>query len=524
MCLSNLDQGNAEMATGKIQTVFISYAHENDEFRNSINELAIWLRARDKSIHVYTDHMHNSRPPEEGWRTWMENKIEEANVVLIVCTEKYYRRWHKKEEPGIGKGVTWEGAIITQDLFDSSLKNKKYFPILPDGGSYDFIPKSLRDYDNHHFFSSGNEGIYDLITKPVIDPNKSIDDEAPTIKPKSERPASVQNSKNPPLPPNKTSGTFSNQWIKYTILLFLMVLCGMSFYFYYSHQKKKIIDIPVPSIVKVIPTSDSIVNDTNVIDSSIFVDTSDKKNLWQVDTSPKKPSENDNSVQVTQPMIFPEERNKIFIIDKSTGKLRQKNITEEIDIFIQKNICYVVDSAYPKLFDPFRYDILDSVYVDNGKSILKGRVYSQNTQDEYVRYSWLTKRKWLGKLKKMNEESQKRFKIHNYLMGIFQDPLFTHRFWAVVAQNWVTTNLYGTEEYTDNGFTLINFDFSSETKLSSFKIYFSLWFYKYQYANKEIDLRSKKLEHDMSYFTDSTSFCDIKLKKAISTFIVSKIQ
>jgi tetratricopeptide (TPR) repeat protein len=142
-------------------TVFISYAHESEDFREQVKVLVDWLAAR--GINVVSDHKYGSRPPRLGWKAWMQQEIEDATVVLIVCSPKYKARFEKREVPGQGKGVTWEGAIVTQDLYDASLQNDKFYPILPDDGDYDNIPKVLRDFFNNHRFPSGDEGILALI-------------------------------------------------------------------------------------------------------------------------------------------------------------------------------------------------------------------------------------------------------------------------------------------------------------------------------------------------------------------------
>ncbi len=55
----------------------------------------------------------------------MEKKIEWAEFVLIVCTETYQRRFRGDEEPGIGRGSTWEGTIIRQHLYNNQLASTK---------------------------------------------------------------------------------------------------------------------------------------------------------------------------------------------------------------------------------------------------------------------------------------------------------------------------------------------------------------------------------------------------------------
>ncbi len=46
----------------------------------------------------------------------MLDQLDAADSVLVVCTETYYRRFRGHEEPGNGKGVDWEGALITQEM------------------------------------------------------------------------------------------------------------------------------------------------------------------------------------------------------------------------------------------------------------------------------------------------------------------------------------------------------------------------------------------------------------------------
>lgn len=145
--------------------VFISYAWESEEFKTSIWTLAGWLENNSGGeIKVITDHLFENRPPEKGWQIWMQNEIEAAHVVLIVCSLKYRKRFQKEDDEELGgAGVTFEGAIITQDLYSSKFRNNKFFPILPDNGSMADIPTILQPYNNNHGFPNGNARILKLI-------------------------------------------------------------------------------------------------------------------------------------------------------------------------------------------------------------------------------------------------------------------------------------------------------------------------------------------------------------------------
>src|SRR5271168_2798583 len=102
-------------------TVFISYAHESDALRVSVKALADWLGSRD--CRVLTDHLHADRPPPEGWQTWMQRCVEKAEMVLIVCTPRLKARYEKTEDIGFGRGAAYEGAIVTQLIYNDNMRN-----------------------------------------------------------------------------------------------------------------------------------------------------------------------------------------------------------------------------------------------------------------------------------------------------------------------------------------------------------------------------------------------------------------
>ncbi len=145
--------------------VFISYSWESDEFKQSIWELAGWLyRTSERGIEVISDHLFSVKPPEIGWHRWMEKEISSADIVLVICTPKYRRYFEGYDgEATSGYGVTHEGLIITSKFYDGKGKNEKFYPVIPDDGSIDNIPTIFKTYYNGLKFSSGNQGIYNLI-------------------------------------------------------------------------------------------------------------------------------------------------------------------------------------------------------------------------------------------------------------------------------------------------------------------------------------------------------------------------
>ncbi len=121
--------------------VFISYAWESDAFRAQVKALCDYLRAN--GVAVVADFDHDIQAPVLGWPAWMQQSIEDAAVVLVVCSASYKPRFEKRAPPTSGKGVAWEGAVITQDLYNAAQRNNKFYPIFPDPFCFDHCPKAL---------------------------------------------------------------------------------------------------------------------------------------------------------------------------------------------------------------------------------------------------------------------------------------------------------------------------------------------------------------------------------------------
>ena len=87
--------------------VFFSCSHESREHQAQV--LTSSNRLRFDGIDTVLDQ-YLSAPPLEGWPRWMDRRIRDADFVLTVCTETYYRRAMQDEQPGSGLGVRWEGT------------------------------------------------------------------------------------------------------------------------------------------------------------------------------------------------------------------------------------------------------------------------------------------------------------------------------------------------------------------------------------------------------------------------------
>jgi hypothetical protein len=143
------------------KTVFISYSHDSDEHRWRV--LALSERLRRDGIATLLDRYVNGSPPE-GWPRWMLNGLNDASQVLCVCTETYYRRFRGFEVPGKGKGVDWEGSLMTQELYDARSVSNKFIPVLFDRTDEQYIPEPLRG-KTHYVLDSDEsyQALYDAI-------------------------------------------------------------------------------------------------------------------------------------------------------------------------------------------------------------------------------------------------------------------------------------------------------------------------------------------------------------------------
>ena len=127
--------------------VFISYSHDSQAHRDFVRGVADQLRG--DGLDCVIDQYINGFPPE-GWLRWMEDQVEVADFVLLVCTETYLRRYRGHETDG-GRGVTFEGVVISQTLYDAYYRNTKFVPVLPEGGDFAHVPLPLKSYTAYTF-------------------------------------------------------------------------------------------------------------------------------------------------------------------------------------------------------------------------------------------------------------------------------------------------------------------------------------------------------------------------------------
>ena len=119
--------------------VFISYSHDSSDHTSRVLELSD--RLRHEGVEAQLDRYEPF--PSEGWPRWMQDQIDGAAYVLVVCTERYKRRVEGHETAGGGLGATWEGALITQSVYEHGGRNTKFIPVVFGSSDPQHIPKFL---------------------------------------------------------------------------------------------------------------------------------------------------------------------------------------------------------------------------------------------------------------------------------------------------------------------------------------------------------------------------------------------
>jgi hypothetical protein len=122
------------------KTVFISYSHDSTAHSQRVLELADALR--NQGVNVELDQ-YEVRPPQ-GWPQWCAQQLrpQSSKFVLMICTDIYRHRIEDQVPADEGRGVLWEGRIISNYLYNAK-ENKRFIPVLLDDATVDSIPQPL---------------------------------------------------------------------------------------------------------------------------------------------------------------------------------------------------------------------------------------------------------------------------------------------------------------------------------------------------------------------------------------------
>jgi hypothetical protein len=128
---------------------FISYTHDTDDHRRRIARLADRLVA--DGIDARLDRI-GTGTPMGGWPAWMEEEIEAADFIVLVCTATYHERYKGKGDiMSGGLGGRWEASLVRDLLYMSPLERlHRFVPVLPRNSTVEDIPLPLRVRVTHY--------------------------------------------------------------------------------------------------------------------------------------------------------------------------------------------------------------------------------------------------------------------------------------------------------------------------------------------------------------------------------------
>jgi hypothetical protein len=142
--------------------VFISYSHDSEEHSEAVLDLCELLR--ESGVDAWID-VYDEIPPPRSWPRWMYDQIEAAKFVLVVCTGTYERRLLGREDPSVGRGATWEGAIVTQEMYESD--SGRIIPVLLKISDRAHIPYFLRS-TTHYLVGSGVDASFNRLLRHIL--------------------------------------------------------------------------------------------------------------------------------------------------------------------------------------------------------------------------------------------------------------------------------------------------------------------------------------------------------------------
>jgi tetratricopeptide (TPR) repeat protein len=175
--------------------VFLSYSYDSPEHAQRILYLADALQRGGLEV-LLDQYVHPA--PDEGWPRWMESGIDEADFVLMVCTEHYHRRVMGHKQPDKGLGVRWEGTLIYNRIYSDKPSGSRFIPVLLEGSDPAHIPNPVQ---GHSYYRIRDFDVSDLGYESLY---RHLTGQAPT--PPPERgPVQILRPRPRRVPPSKSS-------------------------------------------------------------------------------------------------------------------------------------------------------------------------------------------------------------------------------------------------------------------------------------------------------------------------------
>lgn len=145
-------------------SVLISYAHDPFIPAHMENALELTQSLRSRGIDADIDQFHSESG--QNWPLWMLKAIQKADFVLCLASPLYKERFEASGDASRGLGSRWEGAIITEALYNESLAaDSKFIAVVPEGCDSQHIPTLLQPLGRTHYrLPDDDEDLYRRLT------------------------------------------------------------------------------------------------------------------------------------------------------------------------------------------------------------------------------------------------------------------------------------------------------------------------------------------------------------------------
>jgi hypothetical protein len=97
----------------------------------------------------------------------MNQKMTGTDIVLVICSEPYYRRYHLEEKNGLGKGVTFESGMLSRRVLEAQGSEHGVIPVLFAREDIRWIPEFLRD-ETYYVLPEHFERLYRALTRQPL--------------------------------------------------------------------------------------------------------------------------------------------------------------------------------------------------------------------------------------------------------------------------------------------------------------------------------------------------------------------
>ena len=130
-----------------VVNAFVSYSHDSPEHKARV--LSFTQALRRQSVTAVCDQFKQGRNSPASWPRWAMQSVRDADFVLMICTETYRGRVEGDSPPDVGKGANWEGALITQELYDRYSEPVKFIPVVFVAEDREVIPLFVQGTTNY---------------------------------------------------------------------------------------------------------------------------------------------------------------------------------------------------------------------------------------------------------------------------------------------------------------------------------------------------------------------------------------